>query len=262
MDFNLSTECFATLGFTVFAVCLYSLFINVMFGHQSYWRITNCLSYYTSPTAEKLNLCKGGPNHQTIDLNNVDNDALHQILGYLNPFELCQVMKVSIRFRTAALHGNLWNRLKFVAWQSVTLQGFRESRPMIELNLSKYSSTGKTAAQCDYFVYIRQLMQEILLISRKNEDTIIILIDNILYDVSIFATEHPGGMSILCEHAGRDATAKFELAKHSDLAKELMNNYIIFNPESLNGSRGQPIIASRRSFSFQKNNNISKSVMS
>ncbi|KAI2800247.1 Cytochrome b5 type B (outer mitochondrial membrane) [Blomia tropicalis] len=54
-----------------------------------------------------------------------------------------------------------------------------------------------------------------------------VLIHDLVYDVSQFLDEHPGGEEVLIEQAGKDATEAFEDVGHSGDARELMKKYQI-----------------------------------
>ncbi|XP_048884634.1 cytochrome b5 [Brienomyrus brachyistius] len=54
-----------------------------------------------------------------------------------------------------------------------------------------------------------------------------ILINNKVYDVSKFLEEHPGGVEVLCEHAGGDATENYEDVGHSSDARKMAESYVI-----------------------------------
>ena len=43
-----------------------------------------------------------------------------------------------------------------------------------------------------------------------------------VYDVSPFIKQHPGGRWIMLEYGGKDATERFELTIHSEIAFEKM----------------------------------------
>ncbi|VDP15440.1 unnamed protein product [Soboliphyme baturini] len=52
-------------------------------------------------------------------------------------------------------------------------------------------------------------------------------LDNKVYDVTAFLEEHPGGIEVLLENAGRDATIEFEDIGHSSDAREIREHYLI-----------------------------------
>ena len=66
-------------------------------------------------------------------------------------------------------------------------------------------------------------MKEISL--HTNEDSIWIVIDNNVYDVTRYS-DHPGGKRILLTNAGKDATAQF-MAIHSEYVLDMLKNFHI-----------------------------------
>lgn len=64
-------------------------------------------------------------------------------------------------------------------------------------------------------------------ISKHNhEKTAWVVIHDKVYDITKFL-DHPGGIQILLDHAGQDATDDFEDVGHSADARELMETYRI-----------------------------------
>lgn len=63
--------------------------------------------------------------------------------------------------------------------------------------------------------------------THNKRDSVWILIENKIYDVTKFLDDHPGGEEILIEQAGKDATEVFRDVSHSTDAKELMKTYLI-----------------------------------
>jgi len=60
-------------------------------------------------------------------------------------------------------------------------------------------------------------------IEEHNDDkSLWVVVHGVVYDVTEYALEHPGGIGILLEHAGLDGTDDFEDVGHSDDAKQLM----------------------------------------
>jgi cytochrome b involved in lipid metabolism len=56
----------------------------------------------------------------------------------------------------------------------------------------------------------------------KKEGDVWLIIHGKVYDVSKFMDEHPGGVDVLMEHAGQDATQDFEAVSHSSDARKLL----------------------------------------
>ena len=54
-----------------------------------------------------------------------------------------------------------------------------------------------------------------------------IIINNDVYDITEFLSEHPGGVSILLTVAGTDATDFFNELHRPDILEEYANNYKI-----------------------------------
>lgn len=53
------------------------------------------------------------------------------------------------------------------------------------------------------------------------------VIDDKVYDVTKFQTEHPGGEEVLIDSAGKDATTDFVDVGHSTDAKEQMKQFVV-----------------------------------
>ncbi|XP_046964787.1 cytochrome b5-like [Vanessa cardui] len=54
---------------------------------------------------------------------------------------------------------------------------------------------------------------------RNHKDNAAIIIDNVVYDVTRFLEDHPGGVEVLLDNAGKDASRCFRDVGHSDDAK-------------------------------------------
>ena len=60
-----------------------------------------------------------------------------------------------------------------------------------------------------------------------------------LYDVTHFLVDHPGGDQILLEYAGAvDASMVFELSYHSATAREMMTQWLVWDPTPYVGRQG------------------------
>ncbi|XP_045763339.1 cytochrome b5-like [Maniola jurtina] len=65
------------------------------------------------------------------------------------------------------------------------------------------------------------------LAERNTKTDAVFVIENIVYDVTKFLDDHPGGHEVLLNVAGKDASEDFDDVGHSTDAKEMMKKYII-----------------------------------
>lgn len=70
------------------------------------------------------------------------------------------------------------------------------------------------AKRSDMQLYTRKEIEE-----RNRAENAAIIIDNIVYDVSKFLEDHPGGIEVLLNNAGKDASRCFHDVGHSEDAK-------------------------------------------
>ncbi|EPS41998.1 hypothetical protein H072_4055 [Dactylellina haptotyla CBS 200.50] len=61
------------------------------------------------------------------------------------------------------------------------------------------------------------------------KESLWVVIDEKVYDVSKFVDEHPGGEEVMLDVAGQDGTEAFEDVGHSDEAREILAQYIVGN---------------------------------
>ncbi|CAG2169753.1 unnamed protein product [Oppiella nova] len=54
-----------------------------------------------------------------------------------------------------------------------------------------------------------------------------LVVYDLVYDVTVFLNEHPGGEYIVMENAGRDATLAFRGSRHSKDAFDMLDKYCI-----------------------------------
>ncbi|KAG5439628.1 hypothetical protein PCK2_000762 [Pneumocystis canis] len=84
----------------------------------------------------------------------------------------------------------------------------------------------------------------------KKED-LYMVIDGMVYNVTPFMNEHPGGEEVLLDLAGQDATEAFEDVGHSDEARDILKKLIV--------GKLQGKIQTNSSFESQKNLDSSSS---
>jgi len=54
-----------------------------------------------------------------------------------------------------------------------------------------------------------------------------IIMDNLVYDITKFLEDHPGGEEVLLEQAGQESTEAFEDVGHSEDARMMAKKYLI-----------------------------------
>uniref|UniRef100_A0AC34QU38 Cytochrome b5 heme-binding domain-containing protein n=1 Tax=Panagrolaimus sp. JU765 TaxID=591449 RepID=A0AC34QU38_9BILA len=62
---------------------------------------------------------------------------------------------------------------------------------------------------------------------RDNIGANLVIIHNLVFDLSQFFRQHPGGEDILQEYLGLDASEAFEAVGHSNRARTMMLNYLV-----------------------------------
>jgi len=67
-----------------------------------------------------------------------------------------------------------------------------------------------------------------------------IVIKDVVYDVTDYLSEHPGGGALLMEYAGKDGTAAFDDFGHSSDAKNIMSSYRIGQPAENDKTANKP----------------------
>ena len=63
--------------------------------------------------------------------------------------------------------------------------------------------------------------------THRTADSLWFVIEDKVYDVTEFVSEHPGGRDVLKLNAGKDATLGFKIVMHSPRAMEMLKEYQI-----------------------------------
>lgn len=74
-------------------------------------------------------------------------------------------------------------------------------------------------------------------------DALWMILFNNVYDVTTFAASHPGGVEVLYDCGGADATEAFEDVGHSSVATQMLGPYLIGTlvPEEHRPYAGRPV---------------------
>ncbi|KAK6349018.1 hypothetical protein TWF730_009778 [Orbilia blumenaviensis] len=84
--------------------------------------------------------------------------------------------------------------------------------------------------------------------AHDTKESMYVVIDDKVYDVSKFVDEHPGGEEVMLDVAGQDGTEAFEDVGHSDEAREILSKYLIGDLKR-SESDPKPVTISRASAS-------------
>eukprot|EP00922_Rhytidocystis_sp_ex-Travisia-forbesii_P006584 GHVS01009558.1.p1 GENE.GHVS01009558.1~~GHVS01009558.1.p1 ORF type:complete len:162 (+),score=30.54 GHVS01009558.1:167-652(+) len=92
-------------------------------------------------------------------------------------------------------------------------------------------SSPTAAASCGSAVRARLASKPVLSLSEvakhKTADDCWLIFGGVVFDVSSFLADHPGGPEVVLNAAGRDATDEFEEISHSMNAREMANKFEI-----------------------------------
>lgn len=78
------------------------------------------------------------------------------------------------------------------------------------------------ATRSDMQLFTRKEIEQ-----RNRRESAAIIIDNVVYDVTLFLDDHPGGVEVLLNNAGKDASRCFHDVGHSDDAKNWRSTFKI-----------------------------------
>ncbi|CCJ31110.1 unnamed protein product [Pneumocystis jirovecii] len=82
------------------------------------------------------------------------------------------------------------------------------------------------------------------------------VIHKMVYDISRFISEHPGGEEVLLDLAGQDATDAFEDVGHSDEARDILKNFLVGKLEGVIEQPGFTV----NSHTFESKNSFSSKI--
>ncbi len=243
----------------------YSFVINILFGHRTFWRTTSAFTNIFNSMRRKVNklfgsrhgpksmsyyppvIWKEGPK-QTISttkssLSNIldDNSFLH-CLTFLSPVDILSMECVSKASKTLCSQNHLWHVF------GTKLQSQVMSLPgLCNFPYSSFDATSKCPDRVKLFLYHRFIVRYLLEArdindddTRPSENICRLLIFGDVYDLSMFLNEHPGGEHILFEWRGKDATRQFLIANHSEFAKSILPNNILWDSSKAFGRKGYP----------------------
>lgn len=246
---------------SAFILCIgiYTILVNYIFGHPTFWRqsiriheivnnniksIRKISSSFTILNHLNCSLYQKKINDYSILLENLNDDMIIKIFGYLNPYEIIVIMKTSKKCFNICNYRKIWIDMLFNTLQQLINKQskvLKNDEHMIKyyidildhLRLHSYFTNYDCNHIKEYFLiinkYIKQIIKQLL-----NNNRIIIIIHNNIYDVSEFINQHPGGDAIIKQYNGKDATIIFDNVIHSNYAIVLMKDMLIFPKEYYN----------------------------
>lgn len=227
----------------ILAVVVYSLFINCMFGHRTYWRSAENMRNVATKAMRRwypVYYCwtwsRSGADITPVTIDLLQEDVALCIIAYLHPQEILQVMQTSSSLERLCKTPYLWEGV--LSRHLQLLQRLPRPVRLPAWKLSLFSSLPPYQA---FFVICKHFIFE--LTSSYNECCV--TIRGSVYDLTDFRDSHPGGAAIVDECKGTDASFEFSVANHSWSAQELAKSFVVVSHAQLFGQRGLPAFAVR-----------------
>lgn len=63
--------------------------------------------------------------------------------------------------------------------------------------------------------------------TRNHRADLVVVIDNVVYNLTEFLDDHPGGVDVLLNNAGKDASQCFHDVGHSDIALDWREKFVL-----------------------------------
>jgi cytochrome b involved in lipid metabolism len=221
-------------------LAIYSLIINYIFGHKTFWR------YYPSYIFSKCNKLVheifGLSRHHEVRISSshqftfqaLNDDLIIRCLSFISPCDLLEVGTTCKQMYTYSEHSFLWQQLQKLMITSTN--EITKDKPYADISFSsfrlvRWSLSEKRFTFCLYSV----LISHILAISLGSDEACYIKVNGNIFDLTIFQNEHPGGIEVLRNWKGKDASKPFHVAHHSLFALNLSVNYLIWSRKEILG---------------------------
>jgi len=222
----------ATLVIFIFGA-LWVRWVNVFFGHASKFRpLAKSRDRKRNPkSCQSMGLKQG--------LDHLPKDTLRLVLEFGTVRDLGCVELASKGLRAFVEEANMW-----LYWSDTVchIRGHLCPEPaMSELSendlLIRPSSRPTTTPLLRNEVYNSLRSLSLFCASyHARKGSCYVVVSRRVYDLTEFQKIHPGGGWILLEHSGYDATRAFDMAAHSDLARESMGLFMAFDETRLLGA--------------------------
>jgi cytochrome b involved in lipid metabolism len=219
---------------------IYSLIINYIFGHKTFWRYYP--RYLLSKCNKLLSRLLGFRGQQEVRISSahqftfqaLNDDLIILCLSFICPCDLLEVGTTCKQMNFYSEHSFLWQQHQEIMVTSAN--EITKDRPYTHtcfssLRLVKRSLSEKRFSFCLYSV----LVSHILAVSLSSNEICFIKVDGNIFDLTVFQNEHPGGIEVLRNWKGKDASKPFHVAHHSLLALDLSTNYLVWSRKEILG---------------------------
>jgi hypothetical protein len=259
----------------IFFLSVYSLIINCIFGHRSFWWTNSFKAVLQRYLCEYVfvdaSITSTTTTTMTVVRNSmciVDDDVILLILGYLTSSELSVTSCVCKGFQTSSDHPILWLKLYCLTLSTLPAyvdQSLNVQQPKCATILSDKFCHNDLSLRMMNKVWFYRLIDKCpgLILDgvqthnslSSTDHKLVVMIRGEVFDLTDFAHRHPGGIYILQEgmrgvggggerrngvNRPGDATRLFEVANHSATALVESRKYVLWSPLRFVGRRGMP----------------------
>jgi hypothetical protein len=210
---------------------IYSLFMNKVFGHSTYWqRSAKISSNFISEGNKSLTNSatmrfRRKPSNERL-LDSIDEYVLKSAVAFLSIKDVLVLSTVNKSYCKLCQCPSIWKKFESRLFEKIVPKDIMSWMP------------SRIAGSREIFFFKLLVYHKVFALEKQ-----IVLIHLNVYDVTSFIGEHPGGDAVMREKLGRDASEMFDYAHHSPFATQLMGNMCIWSPARVLGSKGLPAIA-------------------
>ncbi len=238
------------ISYFLLIISLYSLIINYIFGHKTFWRNfpqyiwrkVNRLIKQISSLVLNFTSSDYGKKRKQFSIENLHESIVIHCLIYLQPLDLLQFSVASKALLKLSNHLYIWT-----LYQQQMIEHAQPYLPSVQRiidELKLHSSMNTITAKKFFFLAYHKICEHLLQLSfTQIDDTAshplgycYVMLEGNIYNLTDFQSEHPGGIDILQNWKGKDASKPFKFAYHSFLALDIAKNYLIWSKEKIIGS--------------------------
>jgi len=211
-----------------------TLFINILFGHQTFWRSS------LSPSSSSTNILQSSIlkkkisnsklNINLFPLIDLNENLMREILLYLSPNDLLHMNIVNKNLREI-IDNNYY--LFDITAKKIFYQNpeYYYTTTITNNNNNTNNDNNDITAKTYFLQKVKNYEPYFI---ENNSNRLLIILYGKIFDLTDFALEHPGGDQILIHQNGKmDSTKEFENAFHSNFALQIAQNFIIYDRQDI-----------------------------